>query len=174
MGASVHWSLRINYNQDHLFFSNPSIYNITRWFAGSFGQTSHRPIVWCSKYYYTFHNFLQNSLRKLFQFSILFFVVKIKSFECLCLRNYEKSNAWNVKCLVSDSKSVLHHRLMDFSAHHYRLVGRVIHPFENISSNYITAWQCWLPQWITISTASLCNGAQEREQMVSTQSFCQG
>ena len=42
-----------------------------------------------------FHNFLQNSLQKLFQFIFLFFYnftkIKIKSFECpKSIRNYEK------------------------------------------------------------------------------------
>ena len=76
---------------------NPSIYNIIRWVAWIMGQTNRRPSVWCSKYYF-FHDFLQNSLQKSFQFIFLFLYkitkIKIKSFECpKSKRNYEK------KCL---------------------------------------------------------------------------
>ena len=52
-----------------------------------------------------FHNFLQNSLQKLFQFIFNFFYkftkMKIKSFESI--RKYEKYNALNIRCLVSES-----------------------------------------------------------------------
>ena len=37
-----------------------------------------------------------------------------------------------------------------FSAHQSRTVGRVIHPFANISTNDITAWHCCLPQCIRV------------------------
>ena len=30
----------------------PSIYNIIRWFAGTMGQTTRGPSVWCSKCYF--------------------------------------------------------------------------------------------------------------------------
>ena len=62
-------------------------FNKIRWFAGSVGQMTHRPSVWCSKYYYFFHNFLQNSLQKSFQF--ISFLIKKKSFEPPIRRNYE-------------------------------------------------------------------------------------
>ena len=63
-----------------------SIYNIIRWVAGMMGQRNRRPSVWCSKYFF-FHDFLQNSLQKSFQFFFLIFFkktskIKIKSFEC--------------------------------------------------------------------------------------------
>ena len=75
-------------------FKNPSIFNIIRWVAGSMRQTTHRPSVWCSKYFF-FHNFLQNYLQKLFQFISLFSYkfkkIKILSFEWpKSIRNYEK------------------------------------------------------------------------------------
>ena len=54
---------------------NPSIYNIICWVAWTMGQTNHRPSVWCSKYYF-FHDFLQNSLQKSFQF--IFFFIKLQ------------------------------------------------------------------------------------------------
>ena len=41
-------------------------------YAGSLRQTTHRPSVWCSKYYFFFHNFLQNSLQKSIYFLIFF------------------------------------------------------------------------------------------------------
>ena len=52
-----------------------------------------------------FHNFLQNSLQKLFQFILFFYeFTKIKSFECpKFIRNYEKNNAWNIRRLVNES-----------------------------------------------------------------------
>ena len=36
---------------------NPVIFNIICWLAGSMGQMTHQPSVWCSKHYF-FHNFL--------------------------------------------------------------------------------------------------------------------
>ena len=101
---------------------NPTIFNIIRWVGGSLGRWSHRPSVWCSKYY----NFLQNSLQKLFQFnfhfSYKFTKIKIKSFECpKSMRNYKKKNAWNIRRLVEESfipvnqwTSILYCRLSDF------------------------------------------------------------
>ena len=89
---------------------------------------THQPSVWCSKYYFFFHNFLQNSLQKLFQFIFLFFYkftkIKIKSFECpKPISNYKKNNAWNIRRLVNDSfvpanqrTSVLYCRLSHFRA----------------------------------------------------------
>jgi hypothetical protein len=38
--------------------------------AWTMGQTNRRPSVWCCKYYF-FHDFLQNSLQKSFQFIFL-------------------------------------------------------------------------------------------------------
>ena len=48
-------------------YTNPTIFNIIQWFAGSMGRSSHIPRIWCSKYF-LFHNFLQNSLKKSFHF----------------------------------------------------------------------------------------------------------
>ena len=86
---------------------NPTIYNIIHWFAGSLGQMTRRPSVWCSKYIF-FHDFLQNSLQKWFQciFSFLyeFTKIKTKSFECpKSIRNCEKNNTWNIGRLVNES-----------------------------------------------------------------------
>ena len=46
------------------------------------GQMNRRPSVWCSKYF--FHDFLQNSLQKSFQYIFLFFykITKIKIKSC--------------------------------------------------------------------------------------------
>ena len=73
-----------------------------------------------------FHNLLQNSLHKSFQFIFLFFSnftkIKIKNFECpKSIRNYEKNNPWNIRPLVDElfipatqQPSILHWRLSDF------------------------------------------------------------
>ena len=73
-----------------------------------------------------FHNFLQKSLQKSFQFIFLFFYnftkIKIKSFECpKSISNYEKNNTWNIRRLVDElfvpstqPASVLYWRLSDF------------------------------------------------------------
>ena len=37
--------------QDFTRTINPTIFNIIRWVNGSLGRTTHRPSVWCSKYY---------------------------------------------------------------------------------------------------------------------------
>ena len=54
-----------------------------------------------------FHNFLQNSLQKSFQFIFLFFYnitkIKIKSFESpKSMTNYEKNNAWDIRRFVDE------------------------------------------------------------------------
>ena len=33
---------------------NPTIFNIIRWLAGSMGEMTHRPSIWCSKHYFFF------------------------------------------------------------------------------------------------------------------------
>ena len=53
---------------------NLTIFNVICWNAGLMRWSSHRPNVWWYKYYFFFHNLLQNSLQKSIQF---FF------FECL-------------------------------------------------------------------------------------------
>jgi hypothetical protein len=53
-----------------------------------------------------FHNFLQNSLQKLFQinFSLFFYKNENKDFECPnSITNYEKNNAWKIRRLVYES-----------------------------------------------------------------------
>ena len=35
-----------------IIYKNPTIYNIIHWFAGSLGQMTCQPSVWCSKYYF--------------------------------------------------------------------------------------------------------------------------
>ena len=111
---------------DLLFFlsSNPSIYNIIRWISWTMGQTNRLLSVWRSNHYFFFHDFLQNSLQKSFQFIFLFFskITKIK-IECpKSIRNYEKKNTWNVRHLVNElfvplaqQTSLLYCRLSDFS-----------------------------------------------------------
>ena len=90
------------------------------------GQTNRWPSLWCSKYILFFHDFLQNSLQKSFQFIFLFFYkitkIKIKSFECpKSIKSIKKPNTWNIRLLVDDSfvpsskqPSIIHCRLTDF------------------------------------------------------------
>ena len=79
--------------------TNPTIFNIICWVAGSLGW----PSAWCSKYYFFFHNFFAKII------SIYFLIVhnltkfKIKSFQCTkSIRNYEKkimlgtSDTWSM------------------------------------------------------------------------------
>ena len=97
-------------------YINLTIFNIIHWVAGTIVSLTKRLM------YYSFHNFLQNSLQKLFNFFyFLFFNIK-KSFECpKSIRNYEKKNTWNIRRLVNESfvplaqpTSVLYCRLSDF------------------------------------------------------------
>ena len=52
------------YTMKQKVIKNPTIFNIIPWVAGSMGRSSHRP----SPSIIFFHNFLQNSLQKSFQF----------------------------------------------------------------------------------------------------------
>ena len=99
-------------------YINPSIYNILRWVAWTMGQMNRRPSVNVPSIIF-FHDFLQNSLQKSFQFIFLFFY-KIKK---MILRSFECPNSikstWNI--LVKDSfvplskqPSVIYCRLTDF------------------------------------------------------------
>ena len=68
--------------KDTTVSKNPTIFNIICWVAGFMGRSSHRP---SPSIILLFHNFLQNSLQKSFQFIFLFFCnltkIKIKGFE---------------------------------------------------------------------------------------------
>ena len=73
--------LKIYSSRIHLSTTrNPTIFNIIRWVAGSLGRTTHWPSVWCSQYYFFFHNFLPIFLQKSFQFIFLFKKNKNKEF----------------------------------------------------------------------------------------------
>ena len=66
------WAEPIRLLQSHeictpLYFINPTIYNIIRWFAGPMGLTTRQTRVWCFKHYF-FHKILQNSLQEPFPF----------------------------------------------------------------------------------------------------------
>ena len=84
---------------------NPTIYNMICWFAGSLGQMTWWPSVWCSKYYFLFII----SCKILFKIRFNLFLnrftkIKIKSFEChKSIRNYKEDNACNIRCLVDNS-----------------------------------------------------------------------
>ena len=59
---------------------NPSIFNIIRWCAGLLGQTTHRPSLWCSKYYF-FSRFLAEFFAKIISIYLFIFLKKLKSKE---------------------------------------------------------------------------------------------
>ena len=105
---------------------NPTIrqYNtLLCWFTGTNDSSTKRLMF---QVLFFFHDFLQNSLQKWFQFIFLFFYkftkIKTKSFECpKSIRNYKKNNASNIRRLVDESfvpanqqTSVLYCRLSDF------------------------------------------------------------
>ena len=52
---------------------NLTIFNIIRWVAGSMGQTTHRPSIWCSKYYF-FSWFLAEFFAKIVSIYFLHFL----------------------------------------------------------------------------------------------------
>ena len=88
-------------------YRNPTIYNMICWFAGSLGQMTRQPSVPCIIFF--FHEKLQKSLQKPFQFIFLsiykIIKMKIKSFECpKSMRNYKKkilgrSDTWSTSRL---------------------------------------------------------------------------
>ena len=81
MAGPLHWDNAFH-NGLKFFGSiikNQSIFNIIRWVAGSMGQMTHRPSVWCSECYF-FHNFLQNSLQKQFQFISAYYIEDCRIF----------------------------------------------------------------------------------------------
>ena len=69
------------------------------------GQTTYRPSVWCSKYYFFFIISCKILCKNRFNlFFYNFTKMKVKSFECpKSIRNYEKKNAWNIRRLVNES-----------------------------------------------------------------------
>ena len=74
-------------------YTNPTIFNIISWVAGSMGQTTHWPSVWCSKCY-LFSYFLAN-WKNCFNLHIFVchknFMKIVLSFECLkSIKKYEK------------------------------------------------------------------------------------
>ena len=97
----------------------------SRWVGGPMGQMNRRPSIWCSKYYF-FHDFLQNSLQKYFQYICLFFLkntkIKVKSFECpKSIKSLKKimlgtSDAWSTIRLSNrpSDPAWIYLRLTDF------------------------------------------------------------
>ena len=103
---------------------NPSIFNIIRWFAGTLGQRTQWPSVWCSKIIF-FYNFLQILFKNCFNLFLYFFIIKIKSFETpKSNRNNEKKNnawrsdAWSMSLSSRrlSKTSILYYRLTDFKS----------------------------------------------------------
>ena len=93
--AAVHKFVNFNYCRLYIIHC----------FAGSLGQTTHQPSVWCSKYYYFFHNFFQTLCKNLYKIHFIsiyflkFFEVKIKSpsiYQKLWKKKLGTSNAWSV------------------------------------------------------------------------------
>ena len=93
---------------------NSSMYNIICWFAGLFVPANLRRSVRCSKYYFSFIiscKILCKNSFKLFFF--YFLIIKIKSFKCpKSIRNYEKNNAWNIRCLVAETNKPVNQRII--------------------------------------------------------------
>ena len=110
-------SFRSQIQQSKIYYDG----SVARWDKRLIDQASDVPSI------IFFLNFLQNSLKKSFQFIFLFFKnfmkIKIMGFDCLkSIRNYEKKNAWNIRCLVDEAfvpetqrASVLYWRLLDFT-----------------------------------------------------------
>ena len=105
---------------------NPTIFNIICWLAGSMGQTTHQPSVWCSKYYLFFIISFKILCKNCSIYLLIFYKftkIRIKSFECpMSIKYYEKIDAWNIRRLVdklfvtsTQRTSVLYCRLSDFS-----------------------------------------------------------
>ena len=93
--------MRIGSVSSHLKSDNVQYNTLGRWDKRLIDQASDVPSI------IFFHNFLQNSLQKSFQFIFLFFCnsteMKIKSFECpKSIKSYEKkimlgtSDAWSM------------------------------------------------------------------------------
>ena len=91
---------------------------LVRWDERLINQASDVPSI------IFFHNFFQKKKKKSFQFIFWSFYsftkMKTKSFESI--RNYEKNNAWNIRCLADKSfipgnqrTSILYCRLSDFT-----------------------------------------------------------
>ena len=58
--------------------------------------------VWCSKYCFFFHDFLQNHLKKWFQCNFLKFI-NLQKIEFWVYKKLWKTNAWNIWHLINDS-----------------------------------------------------------------------
>ena len=93
-----------------MWIRNLSIYKVIRWLAGPMGQTTRRPSVWCSKYYFFFHNFLQILKKSFNLFFYNFTKIKIKSFECPkskpathCFISIYQNNTWTIRCLGDET-----------------------------------------------------------------------
>ena len=80
---------------------NPTIYNIIRWFAGPMGQTTRRPSVWYSKYFFFTISYRFRALKTLYFNFCNFIKNKLKG---VLQRFYEKkNNTWNIRRLVDES-----------------------------------------------------------------------
>ena len=52
LGTSDAWSMSHSSQHPSILNWNQSIFDIIPWVAGSMGQTTHGPSVWCSKYFF--------------------------------------------------------------------------------------------------------------------------
>ena len=62
-----------------------SIFNIIHWLAGAMGQMTHRPSIWCSKYYFLISAWkilYKNCFNLFFKFFYNITNMKIMNFEC--------------------------------------------------------------------------------------------
>ena len=89
----THWALGWF---ESMLTINLSIYNIIRWFAGPMEQTTCRPSVWYSKYYFI--------LAKFFQFILFIFFIKSQKLKyrvlsALSQSEIMKKTTWKDACV---------------------------------------------------------------------------
>ena len=106
-GLELGTEVKIKIVEEHIVINwNPSIYNIIGWFAGTPGQKTHWPSVWCFKHYFFFIiSYILRVLKTLY-FHFCKIVKKnknkLKQFAKNFVRNYKKkmilgtSDAWSM------------------------------------------------------------------------------
>ena len=105
-----------------------------------------------------FSEFLDKFFAKIISIYFLFFFynTKNKEFECpKSIRNYENTNAWNIRCLVDESflpstqgPSISYWRLSDFlflgcAQPHMPLIFIIVCLLSPILSSHLFLWHYW-------------------------------
>ena len=139
---------------------NPTIFNIIRWFAGSPGQMTRRPSIWCSKYHFFIWFSIDLGHSKLFIFCFYKFIKK--KYE-LNWNFFAKNFAWNCKkekyfehqtlgwWVICPRNSVLYCRLSDFMKTTFYSIDLTVS--AHLSSKLLAANQIptSVSQWFKIS-----------------------